>query len=104
MPTTVTIAGGVYNQEGWRFLTGCLYITPVTTISHGDVIVLPVEVAFPVAENGDLGLQLVPSYGGVAYQVEFDPDLTSTKPRRLKPGYFRDFWVVPETNVDISEL
>lgn len=105
MASTVTISGAIFDPStGTSRKTGVLYIRPESYITQGDGVVAPMEVAVPVPESGQLSFGLVPSYGGVRYVVEYDPDPTSAKPRRMKPGYFRSRWLVPTRSVTLAEL
>lgn len=106
-PTTVTITGSIYHPStGAKIKAGTLYITPRSFIISNGELVSKATIAVSVPSSGDLSFSLVPSHGSVYYDVEFDPDPADTsRPRKLKPGYFTDTWNVPASGpVNISTL
>ena len=97
MPALTTITGSLYDTAGQKRTSGVLRIRPKTFVRNGSDLVSanPVQVVIP--PSGNLSFGLVPS-GGVPYIVEFDPAPNDTlTPLALKPGYFKNEWLVPSS-------
>lgn len=108
MPTLTTIQGTFYDAMGNVINTGVLSITLQQSIKSVDnTVVSPVTKTVDLAAtSGIINVNLYATIGatpsGVYYFVEYDPDPTDlTKPTRLKSGYWRNWWAVPNSGVPI---
>lgn len=104
MPTLTTIQGHLYNAQGVVVTEGIFYITLQSDmVSVDGTKVAPFTVTVDLSLTAgyvdvDLYATVGASPAGLAYQVEFDPDPDdTTRPRRNKEGYFRNYWSVPNT-------
>jgi hypothetical protein len=105
MPATLTnVQGSIYNASGTVITTGKMYITlQQDVISVDGTKVAPSTVTVDLsATSGVINVNLYATQGatpsGVYYLVEYDPTPTdTTKPMRLKDGYWRNYWSVPNT-------
>jgi hypothetical protein len=105
MPATLTnVQGSIFNASGTVITTGKLYITlQQDIISVDGTKVAPSTVTVDLsATAGAINVSLYATQGalpsGIYYLVEYDPTPTDiTKPMRLKDGYWRNYWSVPNT-------
>lgn len=109
MATLTTIQGSLYNSSGTIIQTGKLYITlQHDIISVDGTKVAPTTTVVDLAAvSGVIDIDLYATVGaspsGVYYFVEYDPDPTDLiKPRKLKDGYWRNYWAVPNTGSVVS--
>lgn len=111
-PCLTRITGAIYSAlTGEKLLTGQLRITPskafINTACSGETpyLVSRNTVFVDVPPSGDLDFYLSPNGDGSTYVVEFDPAPTSTAPLRMKSGYFKNRWTIPDTTpLDIADL
>jgi hypothetical protein len=105
MPATLTqITGSIYDSLGNLVTSGFLYITlPQDMISVDGTKIVPVPIVIDLSLTaGVVDTSVYATVGatpaGLAYRVEFDPTPDDiTKPMYQKDGYWRNYWVVPNT-------
>jgi len=100
-----TITGYLYNAQGAAITTGTLSLTLQQDIVIGGQKVAPTTTVVDLslmAPAGNISVALFPTVGaspaGVSYFVAFDPDPSdTTRPASSKPGYWSNYWSVPDT-------
>lgn len=109
MPTLTNVQGNIYSASGTVITTGKIYITlQQDIISVDGTKVAPSTVTVDLAvTSGTINVNLYATEGatpgGIYYLVEYDPTPTdTTKPMRLKDGYWRNYWSVPNTASVVS--
>src|SRR3954466_265884 len=109
MSTLTNVQGSIYNASGAVITTGKIYITlQQDIISVDGTKVAPSTVTVDLtASSGVINVNLYATEGatpgGIFYLVEYDPTPTdTTKPMRLKDGYWRNYWSVPNTTAVVT--
>lgn len=104
MATLTNVIGTLYDAQGVALNVGKVYITlQQDIISVDGTKVAPTVVEVNLASTaGVIDVDIYATIGatpaGVAYLVEYDPTPADTsKPRSQKPGYWRNYWSVPNT-------
>jgi hypothetical protein len=104
MPTLTNVQGTLYDSLGNIINTGVLTIKlQQSIISVDGTVVSPSPQTINLASTaGVVNVNLYATIGatpsGVYYFVEYDPNPADlTKPTRLKDGYWRNWWAVPNT-------
>lgn len=110
MSTLTNITGYIYDPQGNIVVEGILHIQlQQDMVSVDGTKVAPFDVMVDLsASSGYVDVSVYPTVGaspaGLAYKVEFDSDpLDTSKPIKLKDGYWRNYWAVPNSgSVDIG--
>lgn len=98
------LTGYLYDATGSTVTSGILTLTLQQDMVQDGVKIAPFTVNVDLAQcspPGYVNINVYPnvnaSPAGLAYFVEFDPDPTDTsKPKKLKDGYWSNFWSVPQ--------